>query len=253
MATRARILADYVAGGVTAAEFDRLDGIGSAAVGLTDSQTLTNKTLTSPTLTTPALGTPASGVVTNLSGVLPVGVTGGSGLTALGTVTAGNLANTAIVYPTGHVLQTLHAQISSGSSSSASTTYIDVSNLSLAITPSATSSKIYIMATVHLYMGANGTDGWRVANFAIHNTITGGAAAVVWESAPSSSATATYGTYRSDDLDREMQATKFNALHAPNTTSVCTYKVQYCGGSFTFSEDSGNYGRHDITLMEIAG
>ena len=66
--SRARILADYVAGGVTAAEFDRLDGIGSAAVGLTDSQTLTNKTLTSPTLTTPALGTPASGVMTNMTG-----------------------------------------------------------------------------------------------------------------------------------------------------------------------------------------
>ena len=47
------------------------------------SQTLTNKTLTSPTLTTPALGTPASGVVTNLSGVLPVGVTGGSGLVSI--------------------------------------------------------------------------------------------------------------------------------------------------------------------------
>ena len=46
-------------------------------------QTFTNKTLTAPTLTTPALGTPASGVVTNLSGVLPVGVTGGSGLTAV--------------------------------------------------------------------------------------------------------------------------------------------------------------------------
>ena len=43
-------------------------------------QTFTNKTLTSPVLTTPALGTPASGVVTNLSGVLPVGVTGGTGL-----------------------------------------------------------------------------------------------------------------------------------------------------------------------------
>jgi len=62
-------------------------------------QTLTNKTLTAPTLTTPALGTPASGVATNLTsipaaavgGVLPVGVTGGSGLTALGTVTQGTI------------------------------------------------------------------------------------------------------------------------------------------------------------------
>ena len=32
-------------------------------------------------------------------------VTGGSGLTALGTVTAANLANSAIVYPAGHVVQ----------------------------------------------------------------------------------------------------------------------------------------------------
>ncbi len=56
-------------------------------------QTFTNKTLTAPTLTTPALGTPASGVVTNLSGVLPVGVPGGSGLTALGTVASGSIGS----------------------------------------------------------------------------------------------------------------------------------------------------------------
>ena len=64
------------------------------------SQTLTNKTLTGPVMTAPVLGTPASGVATNLTGipaaqvggVLPVGVTGGSGLTALGTVTAGDIS-----------------------------------------------------------------------------------------------------------------------------------------------------------------
>ena len=39
------------------------------------------------------LGTPSAGVVTNLSGVLPVGVTGGSGLTALGTVASGTLGS----------------------------------------------------------------------------------------------------------------------------------------------------------------
>ena len=66
--------------------------------------TLTSPTLNSPTMVTPALGTPASGVVTNLSGVLPVGVTGGSGLTALAsnpTVTLGSNAT----FPAGHVLQ----------------------------------------------------------------------------------------------------------------------------------------------------
>jgi hypothetical protein len=75
--------ADIADGSVTAAK------VASDVATTAGTQTFTNKTLTAPTLTTPALGTPASGVVTNLSGVLPSGVTGGSGLTALGTV-AGN-------------------------------------------------------------------------------------------------------------------------------------------------------------------
>tara|TARA_R110000803_G_C11932021_1_gene315550 strand:- start:494 stop:1108 length:615 start_codon:yes stop_codon:yes gene_type:complete len=37
-------------------------------------------------------------------GSLGAGVTGGSGLNALGTVTAGNLSNSAIIYPAGHVI-----------------------------------------------------------------------------------------------------------------------------------------------------
>ena len=47
-------------------------------------------------------GLDASDITT---GVLPVGVTGGSGLTALGTVTAGNISHADIVYPTGMVIK----------------------------------------------------------------------------------------------------------------------------------------------------
>tara|TARA_R110000787_G_scaffold223482_1_gene331853 strand:- start:429 stop:1280 length:852 start_codon:yes stop_codon:yes gene_type:complete len=77
---------------------------------------------------TPDIGTPSAGVVTNLSGVLPVGVTGGSGLdavspanlasgvlpvgvtggsglTALGTVSSGNISHADIVYPAGHIVK----------------------------------------------------------------------------------------------------------------------------------------------------
>jgi len=74
--------------GMVQVDIDNVDTYLSATT-----KTLTNKTLTSPTLTTPALGTPASGVVTNLSGVLPSAVTGGSGLTATGALNAGSITS----------------------------------------------------------------------------------------------------------------------------------------------------------------
>ena len=75
------------------------DQAGGAVITTADS----GATIANATLVTPALGTPASGVATNLtgipaaqvSGVLPVGVTGGSGLDGANmTVVTANLSNT---------------------------------------------------------------------------------------------------------------------------------------------------------------
>ena len=82
--SRARILADYVSSGDELAD---------------------KAPLASPAFT----GTPTGITAAHLeAGVLPSDVTGGSGLTALGTVTAGNISNADIVYPVGHIVKIYH-------------------------------------------------------------------------------------------------------------------------------------------------
>ena len=75
------------------------------------------------------------------------GVTGGaglSGMTSLGTVTAGNLSNSAIVYPAGHVIKTAtdYWQPSAQWSPGAAT----ATPLSISFTPISSSSKLHLFA-----------------------------------------------------------------------------------------------------------
>jgi len=95
--------------------------------------------------------------------VLASTVTGGAGLsgsTSLGTVTSANLSNTAIVYPVGHVLQTVSekAAIDIYSSTTSFTggndTLTSSPTLEVEITPLA-SSDILIIAQFPFYSGGN--------------------------------------------------------------------------------------------------
>jgi len=82
----------------------------------------------------------------NVSGVLPVGVTGGSGLTTLGTVTAANLSNTAIVYPAGHVIQTKFVNSNPAFGSIGHSTPFHLSTLDITLTTKAANSIFSISA-----------------------------------------------------------------------------------------------------------
>jgi len=85
--TRARILADYVAGGTTAAEFDYMDGVTSNVQTQMDAKlaTATATSTYAPKASPAFTGTPTGITAAHItSGVLPVGVTGGSGLSVGG-------------------------------------------------------------------------------------------------------------------------------------------------------------------------
>jgi hypothetical protein len=129
--------------------------------------TVTGQTSDSPTYTTPALGTPSAMVGTNLtalpaaqfSGVLPSGVTGGSGLTALGTVTSGTFEgtlNTSTTFPAGHIIKTYESHDTTSTIRSSTSYTTDGNNL--VVTPAAAASQFILIHDGQGYY-ESGNDG----------------------------------------------------------------------------------------------
>ena len=119
-----------------------------------------------------------------------------------------------------------------------STSYADITGMSLAITPTATSSKILILAKVNVLATGGGDDvGVRVQPLRGSTVLA-----------------ANYSELYISDANEDpgtIGELKINYLDSPNTTSETTYKLQGAvpsGGTATFQFDSKF---STLTLMEV--
>ena len=165
---------------------------------------------------------------------------------------APTLANLSINH-TGSIIQTVFAAGASstkgfGSSTQYnSTTFADIDNCTLNITPSSSSSKILILASNHVYAPDLSANSWRGANINI-----------LRDSTVISDETGNYGAglLLEGDNDRMMWHSARQIVDEPATTSQITYKCQvatiYKTHAVYINRDTYGSGGH-FMAMEIAG
>ena len=156
-------------------------------------------------------------LASNVTGTLPA-ANGGSGRTAV----------------TGNVLQIVSASTTS-SVATTSTSYVDI-NLSLNITPSATSSKIFVT-----YTGSNETNG------------TGGNRLSIQMLRDSTQIADATGVGSLGSENGIVTSASLSVLDEPSTTSQITYKMQGKSDDGTVMVFNVNNDLGTITAYEIAG
>ena len=152
----------------------------------------------------------------------------------------------------GKILQVLQAT-KTDTQSSTTNDFVDVTGLSIAITPAATSSKILVFANV-LCIGTVGAT-------AAFSRVVRDSTAIAIADADGSRTRASAMGYAPDAGDVRHHSTVW--LDSPSTTSATTYKVQFMMASagstayinrFAAATDSAAYGRgvSSITVMEVS-
>lgn len=158
--------------------------------------------------------------------------------------------------PAGSVLQVVSATKTDTFSSTSYNTWVDITGLSVNITPTSSSSKILVFANVQ-YGGTSQSTGLALRCVRGSTPIGNGDAA-------GNRTPAFYGTEEFGPVGIYMMfATSFNNLDSPATTSSTTYKIQlnlidnygaavinragYDADSIAFARGSST-----ITVMEIA-
>ena len=139
--------------------------------------------------------------------------------------------------------------------STSSSGFNDVTGLSATITPSSTSSKIFISLSAHTHTASSSNGANSALRLMRDSTII-----AVGDAASGQAQTTTTTGYSNNNLFASSVSANF--LDSPNTTSATTYKVQMQsdGGTAFLNRASGelantNFQRSisSITVMEVAG
>jgi len=150
-----------------------------------------------------------------------------------GTITSADLASGV----GGKVLQVVSVN-SNTAVTVTSSSYVDVS-ISASITPSATSSKIFVVANLANTVYSTGSA-----------TVAG--VQIVRDSTAITSKR--YGVYRNAGSDNNIYSgVNLSIVDSPSTTSAVTYKIQAKQLGATNTTFEGSNGTSTLTLMEIAG
>jgi len=126
--------------------------------------------------------------------------------------------------------------------STASTSFSDISGLSVAITPAATANKVLVTGVVYGGSSAGGVGAFVLAR---------DSTSLCRGDASSSRTQATGGFETQDNVD--VRAVTINFLDSPSTTSEVTYKVQFaCPSSNTLTVNKSNIDSNNSSNLRLA-
>ena len=163
-----------------------------------------------------------------------------------------NSSGNPILQQTGSVLQVLQA-VKTDKQSTTSTSYVDLTSLSVTITPTSSLSKILVRASINNISnsGANVTYVNLLRGSTTITSSTAGGLADTYD------AWATGGGGGMSNDDRKINSGSIDYLDSPATTSATTYKMQMlvsggtgCVNAWQINNDAGSVS--SITVMEIA-
>ena len=166
---------------------------------------------------------------------------------ALSTITNSQVATSGM--PAGSVLQVVSA-IKDDKQTVTSTSFLDVTDLSVSITPSSTSNKVLV-----LFNGHGGHDN---TNYFLWNIVRGSTTIAQPDGSPNYPATANAFVGDSVASGSAFMNIGMVFLDSPSTTSATTYKIQVrtTGGTAIVNGRPANTNGaavSTITVMEIAG